>query len=58
MEASSLTLSQLTSLPELWLGLPSDMLTAQVISSREWVILFITAGKCYLKGQRHEMFDL
>jgi hypothetical protein len=31
VEASSQTLAQLTSLPELWLGLPSDMLTEQVI---------------------------
>jgi hypothetical protein len=32
VEFSSLTLSQLTSLPALWLGLPSDILTTQVRS--------------------------
>jgi hypothetical protein len=32
VEVSSLTLSQLTSLPALWLGLPSDILTTQVRS--------------------------
>jgi hypothetical protein len=54
VEVSSLTLSQLTSLPALWLGLPSDILTTQVRSFLFFIFIF---KKQFPFGKKEDKFN-